>query len=172
VEPTQGLRAFGRAYAAWLTSPEWFRQNLWKQFGAASLKDWLHPPESTAVFESWDAEDFIAMARMWQAGDVGTVAGAGDYRKALEGITARVLVMPSQTDQYFPLEDGENEVKSLNNGTYSPIDTIWGHIVRKTFGFLKLFTPCSSRHSISQAMYSLYKLRLPFCYIIAWNIFE
>jgi hypothetical protein len=95
VEPTQGLSAFGRAYAAWLASPGRFRQNLWKQFGAASLKDWLHPPEGTAVFESWDAEDLIAMARMRQAGDIGTVAGAGDYRKALEGITARVLVMSS-----------------------------------------------------------------------------
>ena len=101
MEPTQGLRAFGRAYAAWLTSPEWFRQNLWKQFGAASLKDWLHPPEGTAVFEGWDAEDLIAMARMWQAGDVGTVAGAGDYRKALEGITARALIMRTYPGSTF-----------------------------------------------------------------------
>lgn len=30
VKPTQGLRAFSRAYAAWLTSAEWFRQELWR----------------------------------------------------------------------------------------------------------------------------------------------
>ena len=44
VWPAQGLRAFGRAYAAWLTSAEWFRQELWRNLGAASLKDWLFPP--------------------------------------------------------------------------------------------------------------------------------
>jgi hypothetical protein len=101
MEPTQGLRAFGRAYAAWLSSPEWFRQNLWKQFGAASLKDWLHPPEGTAVFESWDAEDLIAMARIWQSGDIGTVAGGGSYRKALESISSRVLVMRTYRGSIF-----------------------------------------------------------------------
>jgi homoserine O-acetyltransferase len=109
VEPTQGLRAFGRAYAAWLTSPEWFRQNLWKQFGAASLRDWLHPPEGTAVFEGWDAEDLIAMARMWQAGNVGTVAGAGDYRKALEGIIARVLIIRMYPGALFFLSEMSQE---------------------------------------------------------------
>lgn len=65
---------------------------------------------------------------MWQAGDVGTVGGNGDYKKALECVTAKVLVMPSKTDQYFPPEDGENEVKYLKNGTFDPIPTIWGHM--------------------------------------------
>lgn len=126
VKPTQGLKAFGRAYAAWLTSPEWFRQELWKNLGAKSLQDWLYPSE--ASFESWDAEDLLVLARMWQAGDIGTVAGDGDYKKALEQITAKVLVMPCQTDQYFPPEDGENEAKYLKNGTFDPIPSIWGHI--------------------------------------------
>lgn len=61
-------------------------------------------------------------------GDIGMVGGDGDYLKALEGINARVLVMPGQTDQYFPPEDGENEVKYLKRGTFAPIPTIWGHI--------------------------------------------
>lgn len=65
---------------------------------------------------------------MWQAGDVGVLREHGDYQKALEEVTARVLVMPSKTDQYFPPEDGENEVKYLKNGTFDPIPTIWGHI--------------------------------------------
>jgi homoserine acetyltransferase len=52
VKPTQGLRAFGRAYAAWLTSPEWFHQQLWRKMGAESLPEWLHPPEGKAGFES------------------------------------------------------------------------------------------------------------------------
>jgi homoserine acetyltransferase len=126
--PNEGLRAFGRAYAAWLTSPEWFRQELWREIGAESLKAWLHPAAGKASFESWDAEDLLVLARMWQAGNVGDVGGEGDYRKGLEGVSARVLVMPSQTDQYFPPEDGEEEVKYLRNGVFDPIPTIWGHI--------------------------------------------
>jgi homoserine acetyltransferase len=128
VRPTQGLRAFGRAYAAWLTSPEWFRRELWREVGAGSLKEWLYPVEGKGPFESWDAEDLLVLARMWQAGDVGVVGGEGDYRRALEGITARVLVMPSNTDQYFDWKDGEDEVRYLKNGKFAPISTIWGHI--------------------------------------------
>lgn len=68
------------------------------------------------------------MGRMWQAGDVGVLAANGDYRTALEQVTARVMVMPSQTDQYFVVDDGETEVKYLKNGKFNPIPTIWGHI--------------------------------------------
>ncbi|KAG4412328.1 hypothetical protein IFR04_014547 [Cadophora malorum] len=128
IKPTQGLRAFGRAYAAWLTSAEWYRQELWRKSGFSSLQAYLHPPLGEAGYESWDAEDMLVLARMWQAGDIGMVGGDGDYLKALEGINARVLVMPGQTDQYFPPEDGENEVKYLKRGTFAPIPTIWGHI--------------------------------------------
>lgn len=126
--PTQGLRAFGRAYAGWLTSAEWFRRGLWREFGASSLRAWLHPAEGQAPFESWDAQDLLVLARMWQAGDVGAVGGAGDYRQALRGVAARVLVMPCETDQYFDWRDGEDEVRYLKNGTFAPIPSIWGHI--------------------------------------------
>jgi homoserine acetyltransferase len=68
------------------------------------------------------------MGRMWQAGYVGAVAGEGDYRRALEGVTARVMVMPSKTDQYFSVDDGETEAMYLKNGRFNPIPTIWGHI--------------------------------------------
>jgi homoserine acetyltransferase len=129
VHPTQGLRAFGRAYAAWLTSPEWFRQELWRKMGAASLREWLYPPLGEMGFESWDAEDLLLLARMWQAGDVGTVVGgSGGYRAALAGVQCRVLVMPSRTDQYFAAEDSEIEVRNLKRGRLEVIETIWGHI--------------------------------------------
>lgn len=128
IKPSQGLRAFGRAYAAWLASHEWFRQELWRKMGANSLQEWLYPAPGNGPFESWDPEDLLVLARMWQAGDVGTVAGDGDYKKALEGVSARVLVMPGKTDQYFPPEDGENEVKYLKEGVFEPIPSIWGHM--------------------------------------------
>lgn len=44
VTPVEGLRASGRAYTAWVPSAEWFRQELWRESGAKSLHEWLHPP--------------------------------------------------------------------------------------------------------------------------------
>jgi homoserine acetyltransferase len=128
VKPTEGLRAFGRAYAAWLSSPEWFRQELWRKGGAKSLKEYLHPAPGLGPYEAWDPEDLLVLARMWQAGDVGTVSGTGDYKQALAEVTARVLVMPCQTDQYFPPDDSEIEMKYLKHGVFSPIPSIWGHM--------------------------------------------
>jgi homoserine acetyltransferase len=78
---------------------------------------------------------------MWQMGDISTVIPGeesvsqlgglpGDdemYKKALGGIKAWALVMPCQSDQYFPPEDGEIECKYLKLGVYEPIPSIWGH---------------------------------------------
>lgn len=128
VKPVHGLRAFGRAYAAWVPSAEWFRQELWRNSGARSLHEWLHPPVGSMSYEKWDPEDLLVQARMWQAGDVGAVAGNGDYKEALRGVTAKVLIMPSITDQYFSAEDGKNEATLLQDGVFDPIPTIWGHM--------------------------------------------
>jgi homoserine acetyltransferase len=50
------------------------------------------------------------------------------YKKALGSIQAEVLVMPCRTDQYFPPEDSEIEMKYLKKGTFAPIESIWGHV--------------------------------------------
>jgi homoserine O-acetyltransferase len=47
--------------------------------------------------------------------------------KALARIEAKVLLMPSRTDLFFPPEDSE-EVKHLKNGKLRVIESIWGHI--------------------------------------------
>ncbi|KAF2000337.1 hypothetical protein P154DRAFT_576018 [Amniculicola lignicola CBS 123094] len=123
----QGLRAFYRAYAAWLTSAEWFRRELWREMGHKSLHGWLHPPMHSTSRECWDADDLLTLARMWQAGDIGSVHVSGDYREALKGITARALVMPCRTDQYFSVGDGEEEASLLPKGGFAPIESVWGH---------------------------------------------
>lgn len=56
------------------------------------------------------------------------MGGDGNYEKALASITARVMVMPSRTDQYFPPEDSEHEVKHLRGAELVIIETVWGHI--------------------------------------------
>ena len=150
LRPERGLKAFGRAYCAWLTSASWWRERCWaetdrageKGMGFKSVEDFILGA-SEQSFNAWDAEDLLALARMWQLGDVGLVVpgeeskemarlggGTGDdemFKKALQSIQAKVLVMPCQTDQYFPPEDSEIEMQYLKKGEFAPIESIWGH---------------------------------------------
>ena len=127
IKPLRGLRAFGRAYCAWLTSGAWFRERHWeKSLGFASVEEYIgNTMEKT--FEDWDAEDVLILARMWQEGDVGATRDDGSYEEALRGIEARVLVMPGRTDQYFAVEDGVVEVALLGRGELGVIESVWGH---------------------------------------------
>lgn len=144
VVPKRGLRAFARAYGAWLTSTAWFREREFAKppIGAASIEEWMAMREEGYL--SWDAEDLLVLARMWQMGDVGTVVPGGDqevlsqlggqipdeelYKKALGSIQAKVLLMPCRTDQYFPPEDSEIEMRYLQKGTLAVIESTWGHV--------------------------------------------
>ena len=105
VKPVRGLKAFTRAYRAWLHSPEWYRQEQWRGAvkGAESVGGSVDKTEG--AFEGWDPEDLLILARMWQGGDIGIFSGGllkGDYRDTLANvIQAKVLIMPSRTDQYF-----------------------------------------------------------------------
>ncbi|KAL9601583.1 MAG: hypothetical protein Q9219_002417 [cf. Caloplaca sp. 3 TL-2023] len=127
IKPIRGLRAFGRTYCAWAMSAPWFRQKLFETLGYEHVEDFIKARWEDS-FESWDPEDLLILARMWQAGDVGKTRENGDYLKALEGIKAKVLVMPSRTDTYFPPEDSETEVQHLKNGELAVIETVWGHM--------------------------------------------
>ncbi|MGH3411414.1 MAG: alpha/beta fold hydrolase [Streptosporangiaceae bacterium] len=52
---------------------------------------------------------------------------SGDLAKALNAITARVLLMPGQTDLYFRVADNEAELVHLRHGQLATIPSIWGH---------------------------------------------
>ncbi|KAL9110738.1 MAG: hypothetical protein Q9227_004730 [Pyrenula ochraceoflavens] len=131
IEPERGLVAFGRVYAAWLTSAEWYQKELWKEMLGnkdATLEDWIR--EFSEGNLSWDAEDHLCLARMWQKGDIGKINGKQrDYREVLRDVVkAKVLVMPCTTDQYFRVEAGEEEAKALGKkGVFAPIESCWGH---------------------------------------------
>ncbi|MCJ1351603.1 MAG: hypothetical protein MMC33_001587 [Icmadophila ericetorum] len=132
--PKRGLHGFGRAYCAWAMSAAWFREERWGKgrdgkggLGYGSVEEFM-VEQWEAPFESWDSEDLLVLARMWQAGDVGSTRADGDYTKALEEVKARVLIMPARTDQYFPPEDSEIELKYLKHGKLAVIETIWGHL--------------------------------------------
>lgn len=136
----RGLRAFAKAYSAWLTSAAWFDQEGWRALGYASHAAW----DEDATGPRYDGcypNDMLASLRMWQAGDVGVcrtgsaaaAAAAADppaqtLAEALAPIEAPVLLMPSQTDQYFRWEASEREAQLLKHGVLEIIPSIWGHL--------------------------------------------
>jgi homoserine O-acetyltransferase/O-succinyltransferase len=126
--PIKGLKAGTRHWAGWGFSQEWYRRELYNQFGHKTVEDHLLKFWEP-FFGSMDANNLISQAVTWQKNNVGNTAGIdGDHEKALRSIKARVLSMPSQTDLYFPPQYSEYEATQLTNVTLVPIPSIWGHI--------------------------------------------
>lgn len=70
------------------------------------------------------------MLDTWQRGDVSKYTFDGDFAAALRSIKARALILPCQTDLYFPPEDSFNELAEFTNkdrATVVPIPSVWGH---------------------------------------------
>ncbi|KAH7325812.1 Alpha/Beta hydrolase protein [Stachybotrys elegans] len=127
--PSRGLRAFGKAYSAWLTSAEWFEQEIYKTLGYETLAKW-DVDVAGNNYSSWDPEDLLCKLQMWQHGDVTVVDESceGKLDTALSKIQARVLLMPCQTDQYFRWEASEREVQWIPKAKLAVIPSIWGHL--------------------------------------------
>lgn len=132
----RGVRAFGKAYSAWLTSAEWFDQQAYTSLGYQTLSDWDRVATETG-YEGWDADDLLVMLGMWQRSDVTAVVNGGggiveteekSLERALSRVRARVLLMPCRTDQYFRPEPSEREASSMPTATLKIIESIWGHI--------------------------------------------
>ncbi|KAJ6589852.1 Alpha/Beta hydrolase protein [Mycena vulgaris] len=123
----RGTRAFMRVYSTWALSQAWFRERCWETLGFRDLEEYL----SAEWDGGFDAHDLLCQLQTWQKGDIslfGPEEERGDLAKALGRIKAKVLVMPSRTDMYFPPEDSEEEVKHLRNGELKVIESIWGHV--------------------------------------------
>jgi homoserine O-acetyltransferase/O-succinyltransferase len=125
--PTKGLRAMGRVYAGWGFSQAFYRQELDLKMGFASLEDFLIGFWE-GIFLGRDANNLLAMLWTWQNGDISAnELYNGDFEKALGAIKARAIVMPGQTDLYFPPEDNEYEVGHMPNAECRPIPSVWDH---------------------------------------------
>ena len=124
--PEVGLKALARHWATWGVSQEWWRRETYRELGYASIEERL-----LAVEEGWlrrDANNLLWQAKMWQRHNVGDTPGFGsDFEKALRSIKARVLLMPSETDLYFPVADAEYESRFIPEAKLVPIPSIWGH---------------------------------------------
>jgi homoserine O-acetyltransferase len=125
--PVRGLAAFGRVYAGWAYSQAFFRDHEYRALGHESaealLEAWARD------HQTWDANDLLCMLRSWQRADISdNLEYAGDFRRALQAITARAIIMPGSTDLYFHPDDSRLEVRDLARGELRVIESSWGHI--------------------------------------------
>jgi homoserine O-acetyltransferase/O-succinyltransferase len=128
-EPARGIEAFSMVWAAWLFSPEWWRQELWRtntKFGGSY--DEVVDHFRHHFIPGADANNLILQMRTWEQHDVGTTAPFnGDVGAALKSIKVPVLYMPSLTDMYFPIADARYEAQFMRHCTLAPIPSLWGH---------------------------------------------
>ncbi|MGJ4890903.1 alpha/beta fold hydrolase [Bradyrhizobium sp. HKCCYLRH3099] len=129
-KPVAGLRAMGRIYAGWAMSYEFYRDEVWREQGFGSQEDYLAATWDTA-FAHRDANNLLTQIAIWQGGDISNCAAfSGDLDRALAAITARMLLMPGQTDRYFDWRDNERELPKLINARSAalrPIPSVHGH---------------------------------------------
>lgn len=126
-KPEVGLRAMGRVYAGWGMSQEFYRDEVWREAGFSSLEDYL--------VRSWewnflrrDADNLLAMLWSWMNSDISANPLYGsDLAQALAAIRAKTILMPSETDLYFRVEDNRRELQHLPNAELRPMPSIWGH---------------------------------------------
>ncbi len=125
--PERGLRALGRVWAGWALSQEFYRREMFRGMGYASLEDFL-VRYWEGIYLARDANNLVSMMRTWQHADVSANERyQGDYERAMREITAPAMVMPGRTDLYFPPEDSMAEVELLPNAELRVIPSVWGH---------------------------------------------
>jgi homoserine O-acetyltransferase len=129
-KPVAGYRAMGRVYAGWAMSHGFYRDEIWREAGFASLDDYLVRAWDVA-FARRDANDLLAQIGIWQNGDVSRCATFdGDFDRALGAIKAHMLLMPGATDRYFDVRDNEDELGRLvkaKSAVLHPIPSLHGH---------------------------------------------
>lgn len=127
-----GLRALGRMQAGLAFSGVFYRERLYETastMGFKDLDDFL-----VNFWEGWalaqDPENMLVTLNTWQSADVAQQEPYnGDFEKAMQGIKAKVLLLPSKTDLFFPPEDSETEIQAMSPGvgTLDVFPSKWGH---------------------------------------------
>ena len=124
--PEKGLRAFARVYVAWAYSHAFFRDGLYRQLGFATLEDFVRDWEEDHL--QWDANDLLTKIWTWQHGDISNnQIYRRDFKRAVQSIHARAIVMPCSQDLYFSPEDNAAEVAGMPRAELRVFDSPWGH---------------------------------------------
>lgn len=126
VAPTRGLRAFAIHYRGWALAPGAWPRDQFDRLGPAELSQFLDGLEEG--FTSLDANNLLSQAETWKRHDISHTPGqARRIEQTLATLKAKVLLMPCESDQYFPLADAEFEAKHIRAVTLAPIKSVMGH---------------------------------------------
>lgn len=127
-QPSKGMRAFARVYAAWGLSQPFYKQELWRKLGFDSLEGFVSGFWERR-YGRRDANNLLSMVSTWERNDVGATPGInGGLAEALGRIRAKALVMTSQTDLYFTSDDMRSEAALIKGARFEVIPTLWGHM--------------------------------------------
>lgn len=125
--PERALGALGRFYAGWALSPAFYREERWRTLGHASLEAFL-VDYWEGNFLGKNADNLLAHIATWQAADIAANQyHHGDFKRALESVQARALLMPASSDLYFRETDVRAEASLLADVRIAPIVSPWGH---------------------------------------------
>ena len=127
--PVSGLKAFGRVYAGWAFSQDFFREELYKKIGFKTAEDLLKDWENDHI-NNWDANNLLAKINTWQTSDISTgPVYNNNFKKALSSIKAKAILMPCNQDLYFRTKDNEIESNYIPNVSLRSYDSPFGHCV-------------------------------------------
>jgi homoserine O-acetyltransferase len=99
---------------------------MYRELGFATLEEFVHDWEEDHL--KWDANDLLAKIWTWQHGDISdNQIYRGDFKRALQSIRARAIVMPCSSDTYFVPEDNAEEVVAMPRAELRVFDSPWGH---------------------------------------------
>lgn len=125
---SEDMRAVGRVYAGWGLSPAYYRKELYRELGFASLDDFIAGIWEN-IFMKMDPHNVLAMLSTGQSSDISAnPTYNGDFDEALKSIKAIAYIMPGSTDLFCTAEDNEYEAKRIPNAVFRPIPSIWGHL--------------------------------------------
>jgi homoserine O-acetyltransferase/O-succinyltransferase len=125
-EREAGRRAFGRSYAGWAYSADYYRDERWRERGYASLEAFLDSWEEDYV--PWDWRDLAAMLETWRTAQPERLVPGADLKSYLGRIRARTIVMPCDRDVYFTLAESRIEAALIPHARLEAISSDHGHV--------------------------------------------
>ncbi|MFN3714993.1 MAG: alpha/beta fold hydrolase [Alcanivoracaceae bacterium] len=124
--PEAGLRAFARVYASRAYGPGFLRRQDYRRLGFDSIDALLAWWEQDHL--AMNHHDLLCVLDMWARADIADntrfAAGAG---AALSRLTMPVLMMPSATDQYFLVEEAQQDAEQMPVVDFRVLHSDWGH---------------------------------------------
>jgi len=128
-QPIAGLKAFGRVYAGWAFSQDFYRKKLYKKLGFKNVEDLLKNWANDHA-KNWDANNLLCKLKTWQINDISkNPLYKNNYIKALKSIRARTILMSCNQDLYFRTEENQFEKKNINKASLITVDSAYGHCV-------------------------------------------